>query len=567
MRLHTERVFGIRQKLIIELVVLGVAANGLVIIVGTLIDQLRVRDHSHVGDASFALPILIGLSLIYLSRPLSRRKIAAWAVTIPLYAFILALNISDFLLRSNAHHAHLSWSLLIRNILLPAVAVTALILCRKQFNVRSDLRNFGSALRFIGIIFIIAFLYGVVGFQLFDERDFHQQLSLPASAHYTIDQFGLTTNREIVPYTKRAHLFLDSLSIISVGAAVYAVISLFQPIKSRFADQPRNRSFMRSLLYAYPASSEDFFKLWPHDKGYFVNSDGTAALAFHVRRGVALCVGDPAGDRGYFDVLMREFDELCYVNDWSPAFVHTEPKFNAFYERHNFTLQKLGEEAVLDIDHFVSNVQNNKYFRNIRNRFEKAHYSAELLQPPHSSEIINRLHQVSNEWLGKPGRAERGFMMGYLSPSYLQQCSVLVARDENGVIQGFINQIFSFDDQEANFDMLRHTQDSLGNINDYLLVQFIGHVREQGFSRLNLGLSPLTGLDKIDDEEKTLIDTALRFAYANGDRLYSFSGLHRFKDKYEPHWSARYLAYRGGIAGFTRTVNALNGAMKIRFKS
>jgi len=66
-----------------------------------------------------------------------------------------------------------------------------------------------------------------------------------------------------------------------------------------------------------------------------------------------------------------------------------------------------------------------------------------------------------------------------------------------------------------------------------------------------------------DDANRSLIDNAMRFVYANGDRLYSFSGLYRFKAKYEPEWSDRYIAYRGGLRGFSRTLNALNRTMKV----
>lgn len=140
----------------------------------------------------------------------------------------------------------------------------------------------------------------------------------------------------------------------------------------------------------------------------------------------------------------------------------------------------------------------------------------------------------------------------------------MVLRDAAGTIQAFINQIPSYDADEANFDLLRHTHESLGNSNDYLLMCFIRHLQEEGaVKRLNLGLCPLAGLDARDDE-RSVVDSALRFVYANGDRFYSFSGLHRFKAKYQPEWSSRYVAYRGGIRGFTRTMNALNRAMKVK---
>jgi lysylphosphatidylglycerol synthetase-like protein (DUF2156 family) len=53
----------------------------------------------------------------------------------------------------------------------------------------------------------------------------------------------------------------------------------------------------------------------------------------------------------------------------------------------------------------------------------------------------------------------------------------------------------------------------------------------------------------------------MQFAYANGDAFFSFSGLHRFKAKYEPKWQDKYVGYKGGVAGFGRTVTMLTRCM------
>jgi phosphatidylglycerol lysyltransferase len=275
---------------------------------------------------------------------------------------------------------------------------------------------------------------------------------------------------------------------------------------------------------------------------------------------VALCAGDPAGKHSDFAGLLNEFAEFCKVNDWLAAFIHTEEKFTGIYAKKGYSVQKIGEEAILHLSSYQEQVRGNKYFRQIRNKFEKKGYSTELLQPPHNDALLQRLNDVSQDWLTLPGRAERGFMMGYFNAEYLQQCPIMVLRDAAGTIQAFINQIPSYDTKEANYDLLRHTKQSMTNSNDYLLTQFIDHVTEAGFERLNLGLCPLSGLDN-NDQENTTIDNLLKFVYANGDRFYSFSGLRRFKGKYEPEWTSRYIAYRGGIRGFTRTVNALNKAL------
>jgi len=397
-----------------------------------------------------------------------------------------------------------------------------------------------------------------------DDRDFHQEISVLRALHLTIDQFGLTT-KVPVAYSVRAKIFLDSLSTISIAGLIYIAITLFQPIRARFVDQGLSRLAVSGLLDHYAESSEDFFKIWPEDKSYYFSPSRRSALAYSVHRGVALVVSDPIGDNNELESLLTDFTYQCRINDWLPAFIHIEAKYRALYEKYGLAMQKIGEEAILNLDKYISDVVDNKYFRHINQKFTKLGYTCELLKPPHSDAVINQLRKISKDWLELPGRTERGFMMGYFSGPYMQLCNIMVARDEAGTIQAFINQIPPLDTFEANYDLLRNSTDSPGNMGDFLLLNFIKQLHANGFVRLNMGLCPLSGLSSGDADHST-IDAALRFGYSNGDRLYSFSGLHRFKSKYEPDWTPRYIAYRNGIRGFTKTIRALNVAMKVKSK-
>lgn len=541
----------------VQIVAFGVLFNGIVLILDTLISQF-IRHDFRSTQYSVEVYLLVGLTLIYLSNLLWRRKYTAWIFTLLVYAFYIAFRIyhlSGFMNR----HPSLILDLIV--FVLPIIIIIALILNHKSFNVRSDIRSFGVSLRVISVIILITLIYGIAGFHLMNVKDFHHQIGLGESLDRTIDQFGLTANTQLIPYTRRARIFLDSLNVISLAAVVYVLLSLFQPLKARFEDQTESRTKTLKLLKSGHNNSEDFFKLWPHDKFYYFNDEGTAGIAFGVHRGIALVVGDPIGAVAAFKDLIIEFTEYCRINDWTPTFIHTEGHYNPLYTRLGYTPQKIGEEAIVDTNHFVKNVMTNKYFRNISKKFEKQKYSFEVLSPPHSKAIIERARDISKDWLKQPGRTERSFVMGYFSESYLQQCNLLVLRDEASTIQAFINQIPSFDKEEANFDMLRQASNALGNSNDYLLMNFIEYAKNQGFKRLNMGLCPLVGLDK-DEENRTLMDNALSFVYSNGDRFYSFSGLHKFKQKYEPNWSSRYVVHKNGFRGFIRSMNALNIAMK-----
>lgn len=548
----------VRHEFLLQLAVLTVGLHGLFLLASTLVEQLGFRNGLRISDIDVNVPLLIGLGLVYLSTLLRRRKRTAWIVALLAYTFMLGF----YAMRIDSALAHHNIRELFEKLVLPLLILGLLGLNHKVFTVKSDVRSFGYSLRVSLLVLGIALVYGTTGFMLMDRHDFHQEINFGEAVHRTVDQFGLTSSTMLTPHTRRAHVFLDSLSVVSIGSVAYAVISLFQPIRARYTAQHDARSVVERLMADYPGKSEDFFKLWPHDKTYFFDQAGQAAIAYKVQRGVALVVGDPIGDRAAGARLLGQFQDVCYGNDWLPAYIHTEPDWSEVYTGHGYELQKLGEEAIVDLEHFITHVQGNKYFRQIRNKLGREQYSSDLLQPPHSPAVISRLRAVSEEWLQRPGRAERGFMLGYFNEAYLQQCPIVVARDSAGTIQAFVNQIPSYDTAEANFDMLRHTREAPGNVNDFVLMSFIAHLHAQGFARLNLGLSPLSGLD--DSDDKSVINTALKFLYSNGDRFYSFSGLKRFKAKYEPDWSDRYLAYPGGARNFARIMNALNRAMKVR---
>lgn len=547
-----------------------VLLNGVFIIAFSLIDQLADNHRLYVrlNDVSLDITLILGLSLIYLGSVLRRRKKTALIATVIAYSIYFVINIETLMLHHSRHHHSLNAVIFIRDFIFPAAVVGLLYINRKKYVVRSDGSGFLAALRLSLIIIVVSFVYGTIGFYILAKDDFHQQLSLPASMHYTVDQIGLTTNHPIHAYTRQAKLFQDSLTFISIVAVTYIVLSFFQPLKSRFADHTLDRDRIREqIISQHDATSEDFFKLWPHDKQYFFDSTGESGLAYHVYRGIAVILGGPTGKQARFKQLLSEFQYVCYGNDWKPAILHCEDKHRDIFEELGYIMQMLGQEAILDLEEFNNKTVKNKYFRNVVNRFNKKGYSYQVLTPPHSSLIMNQLRNISDEWLSTGSRSERGFAMGYFTASYLNQCSVLVAKDEQGEIQAFLNLIpEKYDYVEATYDLLRYSKGSLGNVNDFLLISLIAYLSEQGYTRLNLGLCPLAGIDESEQKNSRIIDSVMGFAYANGDRIYSFSGLYRFKNKYGPKWSNRYLAYQGGIRGFSRSINAVVQIMRITSK-
>ncbi len=529
----------------------------------TLGTTLEALAHTHnarliLGDAHPT--VIAGLSLIYLATLLRRGKYNAWLISVGLYMYLAVRNFWHFVLSTD--RLDRPWAVIL-NLSLPTLTLLALAIYRDRFRVKSGLASFALAARRAVLVLVVTFLYGVTGFQLLDHHDFHEEISLPTSIHYTIDQFGLTTKEKPIAHTRRAVVFVDSLAVVSVTSLVYTAAALFSPIRFRLHRSQTDIEAARRIMKIYSTTSEDFFKLWPPDKAYFFNSSRTACIAYKAAHGTALAVGDPVGPPAELEGLIGDFIDYCYVNGWSPAFIHTEGRLSNLYQSYGFEMQKIGEEPIVDTEKFVEITAKDKYFRHINNKFSKAGFSVELLAPPHSDETLVRLKQISDDWLSVPGRAERGFMLGFFTPEYMQLCQLVCVRDSAGQIQAFVNRVPGPKPGEANFDFLRSAESAPGNINDYVMMNFINELYRQSVPCLNMGLSPLSGLNTSGGSDSATIAGLLKLVYAAAGRFYSFQGLRRFKDKYAPSWEPRYIVYKGGVAGFGKTMNALLRAMNL----
>ena len=75
-----------------------------------------------------------------------------------------------------------------------------------------------------------------------------------------------------------------------------------------------------------------------------------------------------------------------------------------------------------------------------------------------------------------------------------------------------------------------------------MFINLIEYGKEKGYEIFNMGMAPLAnvGLSKYAFWNEKL---ALQF-YENGQALYSFKGLRRFKEKFSHNWEYKYIAYR-----------------------
>lgn len=551
------------KQILTRLEALLVGFYGFYIIVSNLLIIFRRKDYFIVRYSLHTLDahLLLGLGLVYLSLNLAKRKRNALILASIIALIVSLIDIHDFILISINHRTVLLQ--LIRLIVLPLLILGLLLFTASNFRVRSAKTNFISSLKTSFIVIAITIVYGILGFMLIDKSDFHQEISFFSALKHTIDQFLPFGNSSLVAYTRRAKLFLASLEFMGPLALIYSLVSLFRPVSDLLADQSA-RNLARQLLIKYGSKSEDFFKLYPEDKNYYFSRSKESFLAYKVKHRQALVVADPAGKSTEFKTLIRNFLETAATNDWQVSLIHTDQQYLKMYQSLGFNSQLIGQEAVVDCQEFITKTIKNKYFRNIINRFEKDNYVVEILNPPHDIHLLLTLKQISDDWLSKPGRVERGFVMGYFNNFYLNQCQIAVVKDASEQIVGFLNILptESYSKEEASYDLLRNANSAPANALDYLLARTICLMAQRDYKYFNLGLSPLVGVS--DSDSTSLINRVLKFSYDKGDYFYSFEGLRRFKNKYQPVWQDKYIIYNGGISAFSKTLSAVLQAMRIK---
>ena len=148
------------------LVSLIVLFHGIFIIVLTLAEQLVVHHHRiHITDLSLDITLAIGLTVIYLSALLSRRKRTGLIATAIAYTFYLGANIEGLSDVATGHH-NLSLRIIVRAVILPVVILLLLYINGINLLLEVIARALQSAIVVSIILLAVTFVYGTVGFHI-----------------------------------------------------------------------------------------------------------------------------------------------------------------------------------------------------------------------------------------------------------------------------------------------------------------------------------------------------------------------------------------------------------------
>ncbi|GAA3400055.1 bifunctional lysylphosphatidylglycerol flippase/synthetase MprF [Paenibacillus hodogayensis] len=276
------------------------------------------------------------------------------------------------------------------------------------------------------------------------------------------------------------------------------------------------------------------------DKSLYWAAGGELLIPYARARNKLVVLGDPIGPPERAGEAIREFKQFADRYALHVVFYQASPKLLSVYHEHGYRFFKLGEEALVPLNTFTLTGKSNAALRSVKNRFVRDGFRFEVVEPPHGEALMAQLKEISDRWLD--GRKEKGFSLGWFEPRYLQLAPIALLIDPQGDTIAFVSLMPCYDGGNTNsIDLMRHLPDTPNGTMDFLFVSLLEWSKEHGYGRFNMGMAPLSSVGQ--SESALREEKAARFVYHYGGHWYGFEGLRRYKDKFDPHWEPRFLAY------------------------
>jgi phosphatidylglycerol lysyltransferase len=333
----------------------------------------------------------------------------------------------------------------------------------------------------------------------------------------------------------------------SVGSAVTLLLFGFARVVSRApheAAEPTSAD-LEAVAPAIAAQTSTFpYLVYLRDKSVLFDEQQSGFVMYGVRGRTWVALGDPVGPSDRIEPLIRLFLQRCDDFGGVPVFYEILSEHLHSYIDVGFTFVKLGEEARVDLTAFSLEGGRASRFRQAVKRLEKDQATFRIVSRDEVPGMIDQLRSVSDEWLGRRAGAEKGFSLGSFKPDYLSRFPVAVI-EAGGHVVAFANIWPGPGNVEISLDLMRFSHDAPRSAMEALFVHTLTWGKAQGYRWFSLGMAPLSGFET--SPVAPFWNRLAAFLYEHGEALYNFQGLRAYKEKFDPVWQPRYLAYPGGL--------------------
>jgi phosphatidylglycerol lysyltransferase len=298
----------------------------------------------------------------------------------------------------------------------------------------------------------------------------------------------------------------------------------------------------RAIIAAHSSAAANLVYL--RDKAVLFDADRKGFVMYGVQGRTWVALGDPVGPSELVGHLIRLFIERCDDFAGIPVFYEVSKDYLHHYADFGLAFVKLGEEARVDLTAFTLEGGRASKFRQVIRRLAKDGGTFRVIPSGEVAAVAEQLRDVSDDWLKAKSAAEKGFSLGFFDAHYLSRFPVAVV-ELGGRILAFANLWLDEDRTHLSLDLMRYHRGAPRDVMEALLVHVMDWGQQRGYRWFTLGMAPLSGFET--SSVAPLWNRLGAFLYQHGESFYNFQGLRGYKEKFNPVWEPRYLAYPGGM--------------------
>ncbi|USX53970.1 bifunctional lysylphosphatidylglycerol flippase/synthetase MprF [Lentzea sp. HUAS12] len=338
--------------------------------------------------------------------------------------------------------------------------------------------------------------------------------------------------------------FPASLNGLGVLTAAWLLLAVLSPIASAGSPAEADRERVRTMLERADTDTLAPFVL-RRDKHLVFAPGADAALGFRYVRGVGLASGDPVGDPAAFPGALDEFLSLCERHGWRPAVVGVRSDHVPMYEALGWNTLYVGDEAVIDVNHFTLTGRRMRNARQAVSRSRNAGMTTALLREGDVDEAL-RAELLAVTSASRAGQPEFGFSMalGDLFSGEYPDCLVAVCRDRFGHAVAF-QRYLPCGEVALSLDAMYRRPDAPNGATERLIADVVEWARSEHVVVLSLNFAAFRAvLDPAEKQPGLRVVITRLLQHLDGALGLQIDTLRVFNAKFAPRWVPRYLAYR-----------------------
>jgi len=333
----------------------------------------------------------------------------------------------------------------------------------------------------------------------------------------------------------------EAVGVVGLLTLLWCAYLVFRPLAVPHAlPTSEVRLAARELVRRHGADTLAYFKL-RHDQHYLFSSDRRAFLGYCVETGVLLVSGDPVGPDEAIPGLLRELSQFAEARGLRIAVVGAGERLRPLWRQLGLRSLYLGDEAVVETRTFSLDGRAIRKVRQSVTRLEKQGFSACLQDLGELSDgEIAELDAVSSRWRG--GATERGFAMSLdaLRREEHADSLVVVGRDAEGRIRGFLHFVPSYGRAAVSLSMMRRDHGTPNGLTEFLVARGLELLRDRGIEEASLNFAAFA---RFIHGPHGLLERLIGRLLLAADAFFQIERLHRFNAKFFPRWEPRYLLF------------------------